>query len=186
MARISKDYIQYFYEHNVDVSTKTIYLGYGQESSDIELDHKLTADVLKGLHLLSHIRSEEPIKIIMNCAGGDVDHGLAIYDAIRECKSPVHIGVLGKAYSMAAWVLQAADYRIISPSSSVMIHDGEGPKDAWTKKQDIYCRQIMLDSIKKKNPKFTVNEIQQLLDRDTFLTAEEALHLGLVDEIGVM
>lgn len=186
MARISKDYIQYFYEHNVDISTKTIYFGYGIADSDIELDHKLASDVIKGLHLLSHIRPDDPIRIIMNCQGGSVEHGLAIYDAIKACKSPVHIVVMGSAYSMAVWVLQAADHRMMSPSSSLMIHDGEGPKDAFTKRQDVYCRDILLLSIKEKNPKFTVGELQAMLDTDTYLSSWEALDLGLIDEIGVI
>lgn len=186
MARISKEYIQYFYEHNVDISTKTIYFGYGQESSDVELDHKLTADVLKGLHLLSHIRPEEPINIILNCGGGDVDHGLGIYDTIRECKSPVHIYVTGAAHSMAAWVLQAADLRVMSPSSSIMIHDGSGPKDGYTKKQDRYCKQILLEVIRRKHPNFSTIKLQKMLDTDTYFTATEALELGLIDKIGVL
>lgn len=183
MAKINKDSIQDFYDHNIDLSTKTLYLAYGETPSDVELDHKLAGEMIKGLHILSHVRPEEPIHILMNCAGGDVDHGLGIYDMIRNSPSKVIITVVGKAYSMGAWVLQAADERLITQNSSIMIHDGQGPKDKWTKKQDIRCRDILLEKIREKNPDYTLGRLQRLLDTDTFLTAKEALDLGLVDRI---
>ena len=185
MNKSDKDNLNYFYDYNIDINTRTLYFGYGQVDSDVELDHKLSSEMLKGLHLLNSLDVEdgEPIQIIMNCSGGDVDHGLAIYDAIRSSPSQVIITVTGLAYSMAAWVLQAADRRYITENSSIMIHDGDGPKDKWTKKQDIRCRDILLERIREKNPDYTLARLQRLLDTDTYLTAKEALELGLVDRI---
>lgn len=183
MARISKDQIDLFYQHNIDLSSKTLYLGYGLEEVDHELDHKCAADMVKGLHLLDRIRPEEQINIIINCQGGDVDHGLAIYDAIRGCSSRVVATVMGHCWSMATWVLQAADYRRATLYSSIMIHDGEGPKDRFTKKQDILCRKILLDRIRQKHPEFPVTKLQKMLDTDTYFTAQEALDIGLIDGV---
>lgn len=182
MARINRDNIDIFYLHNIDIATRTLYLGYGT-TEEVELDHQVAADLIKGIHLLSHIRPEEPINLLINCEGGSVDHGLAIYDAIRNSPCDVHATVIGMAHSMAAWVLQAADVRKITRSSSIMIHDGTGNKDKWTKRQDIYCRDILLERIRQKHPDFTLSRLQRALDVDTYLTASEALDLGLVDEV---
>lgn len=183
MGRINKEHIQHFYDHNIDISTKTLYFGFGESPSDVELDHKLASEMIKGIHILSHIRTDEPINILMNCSGGDVDHGLAIYDAIRSAASHVRIIVMGQASSMAAWVLQAADERIITPSSYIMIHDGAGTKNKFARKQDKYCRDILLERIQQKNPGYSVHKLQKMLDTDTYLDPKEALELGLVDSI---
>lgn len=192
MARISKDHINYFYEHNLDLSTKTIYLGYGDED-EAEIDHVLAADILKGLHLLDSVRPDEPIRIIMNCTGGDVTHGLAIYDAIRRCKSQVEIEVYGHCYSMAAWILQAGDVRRMSKHSSMMIHDGEqsmnGRKkdmmrwQAFEQEQDKACSEILLGRIREKQPQFTQKRLDKMLATDTIFWPKQALELGLIDEV---
>jgi ATP-dependent Clp protease protease subunit len=182
MARISKDHVQYFFEYNIDLSTKTLYLGYGN-TDDVELDHKVAADIIKGLHLLENVRPEEPILVIINCEGGSVDHGLAIYDSIRNSKCQVIGKVVGMCHSMAAWVLQACDIRQVTRSSSIMIHDGQGPKNKFVRQQDLYCRDIMLERIRQKHPDFSATKLQKLLDVDTYLTAQEAVELGLADEV---
>lgn len=180
--RINKDQVWLFYEHGIELSTKTLYLGFGADE-EVDLDQKVTADVLKGLHILSSIRPEEPIRIMMNNQGGDTQHGLAIYDAIRNVSSPVHITVYGHAYSIAAWILQAGDVRRMSKHSSLMIHDGQGTKSRFFKEQDSLCRDILLQRIKEKHPEYSAARLQKLLDTDTYLWPQQALELGLIDEV---
>ena len=182
MARINKDHIDKFYDYNIELATKTLYLGFG-DSSDHDLDEKITAHIIKGLHILSTIRPEEPIRIIMNNQGGDTQHGLAIYDTIRGLSSPVHIDVYGHCYSIGAWILQAADHRRMSKHSSLMIHDGEGTKDKFHREQDEKCRDILLARIREKHPDYKVSVLQKLLDTDTYMWPEQALALGLIDEV---
>jgi ATP-dependent Clp protease, protease subunit len=193
MAKISKDHIYLFFEHGIDISTKTLYMGGEDEEKEIDLDSGLTARVIKGLRVLSAIRPEDPIHIILNNQGGDTQHGLAIYDAIRMVPGPVHITVMGHCYSMAAWVLQAGDIRRMTKHSSIMIHDGDstvsGKKEEtrnWFKfyqEQDEICRQILLSKIKEKHPDFPPAKLMKMLKTDTILWAPQALELGLVDEI---
>lgn len=183
MPRINRDHIHLFLDYGIDISTKTIYMGYGDPDSDVELDHVLTANVLRGLHILGQIRIEDPIEIIMNCQGGDVQHGLALYDAITNCSANVNITVLGHCHSMAAWVLQAGTNRYMTKNSSMMIHDGEGTKSGFAKEQDLRCRNILLDKIKEKHPKFSSKRLQEMLDTDYYMFPEEALELGLIDLI---
>lgn len=192
MARISKDHISYFLEHDVDISTKTIYMGAGKDE-ECDVDQHLASNVIKGLRILSAIRPEEPIQLIINCQGGDTQHGLAIYDAIRMVPGPVHATILGHCYSIAAWIIQAADLRRMSKSSSLMIHDGDsvvsGNKSEtknwyhFYQEQDIYCRHLLLNKIKEKHPDFTMNKLEKMLKTDTILWPQQALDLGLIDEV---
>lgn len=183
MARISRENLHMLFEYGVDISTKTLYMGYGDPDSEVELDHILASHVIKGLHILSNIRKEEPINLFINNQGGDTQHGLAIYDCIRLIESPVHITVAGHCYSMAAWVLQAGDIRRMTENSSIMIHDGNGTKNAFTREQDSKCRDILLARVREKIPTYSAAALQKLLDKDTFMWADRALELGLIDEI---
>lgn len=182
MAKVNKDQIWLFYEHGIELATKTLYIGHGQEPV-MDLDDKVAADVLKGLHILSSIRPEEPIRILVNNQGGDTQHGLAIYDAIRNVSSPVHATVYGHCYSIAAWILQAADIRRMSKNSSMMIHHGEGTRDQFTKEQDERCMDILLERIREKNPDYSRARLNAMLLKDTYLWANQALELGLIDEV---
>jgi ATP-dependent protease ClpP protease subunit len=182
MSRISKDHIYLLFEHGIDIASKTIYIGYGDDE-ECDLDQKVAADVLKGLHILSVIRPEDSINVLMNCQGGYTQHGFAIYDKIRSLTTPVNITIYGHCYSMASWILQAADHRSMSRNSTLMIHHGDGPKDAFSKEQDKRCTRILLDKIREKNPEFTEARLNKMLLRDTYLWPEEALALGLIDEV---
>lgn len=182
MARINRDYIYYFLDHGVDISTKTLYLGSGN-TGEYDVDDALAATMIKGLRILSAIRPEDPIQIIVNCQGGDTQHGLAIYDAIRMVPSPVHGTVIGHCYSIAAWILQACDVRRMSHNSSLMIHHGEGSKTQFDKEQDKKCIEILLSRIREKHPNYTETKLDKLLLKDTYLFPEEALELGLIDEV---
>ena len=79
--------------------------------------------VIKGLSILD-IEPSQPITIVMNSCGGDWDHGMAIYDAIRSCRSRIIMINMSHARSMTSVIFQAADYRITAPHSYYMIHDG--------------------------------------------------------------
>lgn len=194
MARISKDYLYLYYEHGINIETRTIECGTGKDE-EMDVDGKLASNVIKGLHILTHTRAEEPINIIMNCQGGDTQHGLAIFDAIHMAKrrSPVHITVLGHCYSIAAWILQAGTVRRISQSSSLMIHDGDKtvsgreeqtrPWYLFYQEQDVYCRQILLQRIRERHPDFTLAKLEKMLKRDTILWPKQAVELGLADEV---
>jgi ATP-dependent Clp protease protease subunit len=129
----------------------------------------------------------------MNNIGGDEYHGFAIYDAIKNCKSIVTVKVFGHAMSMGSIILQAADERIMSPTSRQMIHYGtwgvhDHAKTAqkWAKegeKIDTWMENMYLARIQEKNPAFNIKKLKNMLDHDTFLTPEESVELGLCDSI---
>lgn len=194
MSDKSKD-IEFFFDYGIDVKTKTLYMGsesYDGDDGETGTDFAMAEKVLKGLHILDSLTTSG-ITIIMNNLGGDFYHGLAIYDAIRACKNQVTIKVFGSAMSMGAVILQAADVRILAPHSTVMIHYGEGgvnghPKTnrAWVKYEeqwDLWMKNLFLKRIKEKHKHTKAVSIDKKLDFDTILTAEQAIELGLADEI---
>lgn len=119
--------IEVFMQFDIHVPTKTLYMGsQGEDWDGYEngTDFSMAERVIKGLTILDEIRPEEPINIIMNNPGGCWYSGMAIYDAIKNCQSSVHITARGHVMSMGSIIFQAADFRIMSPNTKMMIHDG--------------------------------------------------------------
>lgn len=195
-----KDDIELFHGYNLFVPTRTIYIG-SESSSDIMIehgeesgvDHSLSEKFIKNLLILESI-SEEQIHVIINNPGGDYYHGMAIYDSIKNSKCHITITVYGHAMSMASIILQAADVRIISPSSRLMIHYGSmgaSPThskifDKWSeenKKINYQMEDIYLAKIREKHPGFPINKLRKMLNFDSILSAKEAVEFGLADEV---
>lgn len=197
MSRIIRDDIDRFFQYNIDVSSRTIYMGSSDDYSGEEsgTDYKMAENVIKALHILDSNaeNGDKPITIIMNNPGGDEYNGLAIYDAIKCCKNHITIKVYGQAMSMGGIILQAADERIMSPNSRFMIHYGtfsmEGnAKDVYSwiednKKIDTLMEDIFLEKIKQKKPNFTRHQLKKWLKSDHIMDAEKALEYGLIDGI---
>jgi ATP-dependent protease ClpP protease subunit len=147
-----KDDIDKFIDYDIYLPTRTIYMGSissDESGNEIGVDHILAERCLKTLHILDTQApaGDKPITIIMNNYGGDVRHGMAIYDAIKDCKNHVTIKVYGGAMSMGSIILQAADRRIMSQNSRLMIHYGiHGHVDhakitsKWQKEADRFDR----------------------------------------------
>lgn len=125
--RISRDDIDKFFEFDIDLSTKTMYLGSimtDWEGYESGVDHNMAERVIKSLHILDRTKKDQPIIIKANNPGGSWYHGMAIFDAIAACESPVHMEMFGYAMSMGSIIPQAADKRIIAPNARFMIHYG--------------------------------------------------------------
>lgn len=187
MTRINRDHISNYYDHGIDLDSKTI-------DFSGEITEELAVRTIKSLRILDRILPEKPITIMINSEGGEVDQGLAIYDEIRRCKSQVNTEVVGVAYSMAAWILQAGDTRRATRHSSIMIHQGEegglGDRKKDIKKwlrysdeQDLLCENILLEKIHVRHPEYTRKSLRGLLDVDTIMWPTQAVELGLLDEI---
>lgn len=193
MARLSKDHLDKFYDYDIWLEGRTLFIGAQTALSTSEeygLDEisPLTSErVLKGLAILE-TKPAEGIKIILNSPGGDVFQGLAIYDAIK--RSPCHIEILatGQCMSAASIILQAADKRILSENCTVMVHEGEdsnsgSPADvlAWAKfGQHINKIMYNIYALRTNKP---ASYWQKKCQKDYILTSQEALAEGLADEI---
>lgn len=199
MAKLIRDDIDRFFQHNIDLGTRTLYMGSldtDGEGSESGVDYVMASYTIKGLHVLDNAgnRSEpKPINIIMNNPGGDDYHGLAIYDAIKSCQNEVIVKVYGHAMSMGSIILQAADERVLSPNSKVMLHYGSISFEGHSKnleriaeenaKMNLWMEDLYLEMIKKKHPKFNRKRLRDLIKYDYFLSATEAVDLGLADRV---
>ena len=186
-----------WFENDVDFERRLVYMGSftDDESLAAGIDHRLSERVIKALIALDLQAPEgdKPITILLNNCGGDVYHGLAIFDAIMSCRNNVTILVYGAAFSMAAIVLQAADHRVMAPNSRLMIHYGtDGAYDhpkivrKWIeegKKIDKITEDILLERIQQNHPDFTRHQLRRMLEFDSILSAKESVELGLADEI---
>lgn len=193
--RINRDDVDKLYDYDIYLPGRTIYIG--STESNMELGESgveavMAERAIKALLLLD--QKNEPITIIMNNPGGDWYHGMAIFDAIKGCQSHITMKVYGMAMSMGAVILQAADVRIMAPSSRFMIHYGTMGMESthakifenWaeeSKKLNKEMEQIFLAKIKEKKPKMTLHALRKMLDYDTILTARETVDLGLADKV---
>lgn len=134
MGRITRENMDRWFDLNLDVDGRTIYMGSmdSYEGDESGVDNVMAEYFIKGLSILERI-SDKPVFVIMNNPGGDWYHGMAIYDAIKYSKCYIEIKVYGHAMSMGSVILQAADSRIMMPSSRFMIHYGYDGKSGHAK-----------------------------------------------------
>jgi len=181
-----KDYIDQFHDHDVFIPTKTINL-----SGDVDEDLYNTA--LCNLHSLDSTHGEITIKLMSD--GGSVSIARGIYDLIVSCKNRVRIITYGEVSSAGTIILQAADLRVMSKNSKLMLHIGsEGvPSDHPRNVDKVYeqhridekwIEDIYIVRIKEKKKRYTRQQLKNLLTWDTSLNPKEALELGIIDEIG--
>ena len=191
----SNDNVELFHDKGIYLPTRTIYMGsveHSIDSGESGCDGAMAERAIKNLNILDSM-SDEPITILMNNIGGDEYHCFAIIDAIQACRSSVVCKVMGHAMSAGSLILQYCDERIMGPLSVQMIHYGTwGANDhsktfqKWAKegaRVDKWMEEMYLAKIQEKHPTFKISKLRQLLDHDTFLTAEESVALGLADKI---
>ena len=131
-----------------------------------------------------------PIYLYINCPGGSVISGLAIYDTIQHIKSEVVTVNLGLAASMASFLLCAGSRgrRFALPNSRTMIHQPMGGAQGQAEDIRVEASQIMRirNNLVKMYSMMSGQTVEQIildLDRDNFMSAEQALKYGLIDEI---
>jgi ATP-dependent Clp protease protease subunit len=136
--------------------------------------------------------SKEPLTLILNSPGGSISAGMAIYDTLNASGCEVTTVVEGMAASMAAFLATCAatkGRRFCQPNAEIMVHQPLGGVQGQA--SDISIAADHINSTKKKMIKIfadSVNleesKIKALTDRDTWLSAEDALKMGFVDYIG--
>jgi len=135
-------------------------------------------------------RSAEPITLEINSPGGSVSAGLEIYDAMKSCSCEIHTLASGIAASMGAFLLAAGTkgMRLITPNTEVMIHQPLG--GAQGQASDILIQARHIERIRASINRILAAETGQDLhqieldtERDTYMTAEDAVEYGVVDTI---
>jgi ATP-dependent Clp protease protease subunit len=133
---------------------------------------------------------EKPISLYINCPGGVVTAGLAIYDTMQYVRAPVHTICTGIAMSMGAVLLAAgaAGKRFALPHSRIMIHQGSGGFRGNT--PDVFIQVKEMEQLVKTTQELLaahtgqpIDKIMKDTDRDLFLSPEEAVEYGIIDEV---
>jgi ATP-dependent Clp protease protease subunit len=142
---------------------------------------------------LLFLESENPSKDIsfyINSPGGVVSSGLAIYDTMQYIRSPVSTLCIGQAASMGSLLLcaGAAGKRFALPNARIMVHQPSGGAQGQATDIEIQAREILtlrkrLNDIYVHHTSQPIEAIERKLDRDAYMSAEEARDFGLVDQV---
>lgn len=168
-------------------------VGAGQ-SLEVELYDQIgfwgvrASDFLRELKALDD--GQRPIEVGINSIGGDVFDGLAIHNAFRRYGERVTVRIDGVAASIAS-VIAVGAHRVVMPANAMMMIHNPGIDYASGEADDLRTLADMMDKAKAsliaayraKAPALAEDELSRMMDATTWLTAQEALALGLVDEV---
>lgn len=142
---------------------------------------------------LLFLEAENPSKDIfmyINSPGGVVTSGLAIYDTMQYIKPDVATVCMGQAASMGSLLLTAgaAGKRYSLPHARIMTHQPSGGFQGQATDIEIHAKEILslrsrLNKIYETHSGKTGKQIEKIMDRDTFMSPEEAKEMGLIDEV---
>ena len=142
---------------------------------------------------LLFLESENPKKEIsfyINSPGGLVTSGLGIYDTMQYIKPPVSTLCIGQACSMGSFLLAAGEKgkRFSLPNSRIMVHQPSAGYQGQATDIEIHAKEILalkdrLNKIYSKHTKKNESDIKKALERDNFMTPNEAKSFGLIDDV---
>ncbi|AKM80097.1 TPA: ATP-dependent Clp protease proteolytic subunit [Candidatus Saccharibacteria bacterium] len=152
-------------------------------------EHTANVVVAQLLHL-AYADNKKDIKLYINSPGGSVYDGLAIYDTIQYIGPDVQTIGIGLQASMGAFLLSSGTKgkRFALPNSRIMIHQPSSGTQGKITDQEITLREGLflkqkLNEILAKNTGQKISKIEKDADRDFWMSAEEAVKYGLVDEV---
>ena len=147
----------------------------------------VASQVVSGLHQLDRA-AKSNINLIMASSGGEEMPGWSIYDALCLAKSKVICQCLGECMSIAALILQGCDTRLLAPNCRTLIHNGtvayNGPLDnvRIALKEENFLTQMYYEKLAERS-NLTVNEVKDLCDAETYMSAEKFIEYGFADGI---
>lgn len=154
------------------------------------IDDNVSALICAQLLFLESENPKKEIAMYINSPGGVVTSSFAMYDTMQFIKSPVSTVCMGTAYSAASFLLMAGapGKRIALPNASIMLHQPSGGfqgqvSDIERHAENIGKTKRRLNELYAKHCGRTLDEVERTLDRDHFMSAEEAKAWGVIDEI---
>jgi len=156
------------------------------------VDENSARDVIRKLWYLQSLDKKKPIIFVINSPGGSVDAGFAIWDQMKMLNIPIVTLVSGLAASMGSVLSLAAspNMRFATPNSRIMIHQpliggyiqGQATDLEIQAKEMLKTRSALVKIYSEATGK-TAETIEQAIDRDTWMSAEEAKTYGLLDRL---
>ena len=155
-----------------------------------EIDDNTSNLVVSQLLFLESEDPDKDIYIYINSPGGSITAGMAIYDTMQYIKPDVSTICIGMAASMGSFLLSsgAKGKRFALPNSEIMIHQPLGGFKGQATDFDIHAKRILkikesLNKILSENTNQPLDKIKADVERDYFMSAEEAMNYGLVDKV---
>ncbi|MFB2893247.1 ATP-dependent Clp protease proteolytic subunit [Aerosakkonemataceae cyanobacterium BLCC-F50] len=155
-----------------------------------EVDDTIANAIVAYMLYLDSDDQGKPIYLYINSPGGSVTAGMAIYDTMQYIKSEVVTICVGLAASMGSFLLAAGTKgkRLALPHSRIMIHQPSGGTRGQATDIDIEAREILrirrqLNDIYVQMTGQTLEKIEKDMDRDFFMSAEQAREYGLIDKV---
>ncbi|MBX4931781.1 ATP-dependent Clp protease proteolytic subunit [Rhizobium bangladeshense] len=155
-----------------------------------EVNDTVSALVCAQLLFLEGENPNKPINLYINSPGGVVTSGLAMYDTMRFIHAPVHTLCMGTARSMGSFLLMAGEpgERAALPNASILIHQPSGGFQGQASDMLIHAEEILktkqrMTRLYAEHCGRPYEDFERGMDRDRFMTAEEALEWGLIDRI---
>lgn len=154
------------------------------------IESQMANTIVAQLLLLDSQNPEQEIQMYINCPGGEVYAGLAIYDTMRYIKAPVSTICVGIAMSMGSVLLMAGDKgkRLALPNSRIMIHQGSSgfrgntPDVEVQARETLFLRDRMVD-LYHTHTSLPHDKLLRDMERDYFMTPAEAQKYGLIDAV---
>ena len=154
------------------------------------INDEVANNVMAQMIFLEYENPEKDITLYINSPGGYVSAGLAIYDTMQHIRPNVATICVGDSISMAAILLAAGTKgkRNALPHSRIMLHQPSGAVTGQSTDIQVHAKELvrtreMLTKIIAEHSGRSIEEVREKTERDFFLTAEEALEFGVIDEI---
>lgn len=154
------------------------------------IDSQVANVIVAQLLLLDSQNPEQEIQMYINSPGGEIYAGMAIYDTMQYIKAPVSTICVGIAMSMGSVLLMAGDKgkRLALPNSRIMIHQGSSgfrgntPDVEVQAREALYLRDKMVE-VYHKHTDLPHERLLRDMERDYFMSPEEAMKYGLIDAV---
>jgi len=156
---------------------------YGWMYDYYEMDYTSPEKVINSLPT-----TNEDIEVEVNSPGGDVFAGSEIYTALREYPGNVHVKIVGVGASIASVIAMAGNKVSISPTAQIMIHNVQSGmsgdyRDLQSRADALKSMNVSISNAYESKTGLPQNELLEMMNKETWLNAQEALSLGFVDEI---
>ena len=154
------------------------------------VNDNLSSLISAQLLFLESENPEKEISLYINSPGGVVTDGLAIYDTMQFIQSPVSTLCFGQAASMGSFLLAAGEKgkRFALPNSRIMVHQPSAGFKGQATDIEIHAKEVLsmktnLNKLYSKHTGQAVEAVEEALERDNFMSPDEALKFGIIDEI---
>ena len=154
------------------------------------VNDNLSSLISAQLLFLESENPEKEISLYINSPGGVVTDGLAIYDTMQFIQSPVSTLCFGQAASMGSFILAAGEKgkRFALPNSRIMVHQPSAGFKGQATDIEIHAKEVLsmkgnLNKLYSKHTGQAVEAVEEALERDNFMSPDEALKFGIIDEI---